>query len=109
MSNRFALGEKIAFAEEPEKPYTVVGINSRYAILTRPTQEGEEYQDEPVPLNSYWYTIVDNESMMRGRHNLIFSPYDFQVEEDIRLCLDDLDQGYCELSRRNSIPVLLAE
>ncbi len=95
---KFAIDELIHFDEEEEDtPYTIKAINERFAILTRPFED------------TVYYTIVDSETWMRGPNNLVFNMYDYTKNEDIRRCMIDLESGACELSRRNSIPVLLTE
>ena len=108
---RFKVGEKIRFAEESHSPYTVKAMSSRFAILTRPAtrKDFKDFGQEKYVKGQVVYTIVDNTTMMRGPHNLIFSPYDFATKEDINACMAGLESGTCELSRRNSIPVVLTE
>lgn len=101
---RFALGEKIRFAEE-RKPYTVKAISERYAILTRPIElDGEK---------TVMYTIIDIQEMIRGPNDWVLNPYDMATAEGIAECLRDLNKPDGEefkahLSRRHSIPLVLA-
>ncbi len=92
---KFAINELVHFEEEEGTPYTIKAINKRFAILTRPFED------------TVYYTILDNETWMRGPNNLVFNMYDYAKDGDIQQCMIDLESGHCELSRRNSIPVCL--
>lgn len=108
---RFAIDETIAFAEEPQTPYTVKAISRRFAILTRPmtTKDAKDFEyDDPID-GHVVYTIVDSQTMKRGPNNLVFNAYNYTKQEDIEECLRDLDAGQIELSQRRSVPVLLAD
>lgn len=101
---RFALGEKIRFAED-RKPYTVKAISERFAILTRPVKHKGE--------KTVLYTIVDIEEMIRGPNDWVLNPYDYKTDEGIAECMTHLNKAEGEemkahLSRRHSIPLVLA-
>lgn len=73
-------------------------------------QDREDFEydgsDEP-PV----YTIIDLDEMVRGRHNLIFNPFDFESERGCVECLAALESGECELSQRTGgrVPLVLSE
>lgn len=102
INQRFAVGEKLRFAEEPKRSYTIQAMNARYAICTRKIYIPSRQQ------HTVLYTIVDSETMMRGPNNLIFNGYDYATKLGCEESLRALEDGEIELSRRNSIPVLLA-
>ncbi len=98
----FSIGQQIYFEEEPDTPYEVKAVDERFSIMTRPVvHDGED---------TVMYTILDLETWMRGTNNLIFNPYDYATQEGIDECMKDLKSAECEceLSRRNSIPVVLS-
>ncbi len=105
------VGSQIKFAED-EQPYTIRAASRRYGICTRPfvEQDREDFEydgsDEP-PV----YTIIDWDEMVRGRHNLIFNPFDFESERGCVECLAALEAGECELSQRagGRVPLVLSE
>ena len=53
------------------------------------------------------YSVVDFERNVRGPHNLISNPYDFNDHSSVCGCLDDLVLGMIEVSRRNSVDLLV--
>lgn len=99
------INDRVTFADEPESPYTVKAVSSRYAILTRPaTAEDVVAFEHEGPLEgNVIYTIVDFDSMMRGPNYYVFNMYDYTKQADIDRCLTDLDGGKCEVSRRRSV------
>lgn len=108
---RFALDERVTFAEEPDAPYTVQAISERFAVLTRPmTQsdaDAEEWEGDIA--DNVVYSIVDSHTMTRSKNNLVFNCYEYKTRAGCEESLVDLDAGKIELSRRREIPVVLAE
>jgi len=101
-------GSKIEFAEEIGRPYKVMAIGERWAVLSRPMQQIDrdewKWEGEDCPV----YTIVDNKTMRRGPHNLIMDVYDFATEEGCEQVLRDLEAKKIALSARfgRSIPIV---
>jgi hypothetical protein len=95
-------GSKI-FVKPYNRPFVVKIFNSRYIIATKPFNA----------LHTVLYTIIDLAKWKRGPHNLIFNPYDFQVERfdsssdqfDIPELLADLsrEENPVEISHRKSV------
>ncbi len=112
---RFAVDESIRFEEEPDRPYTVQAIDSRFAVLTRPmTQEdADENEYEGEIDGNVMYTIVDNETWRRGPNNAVLNDYDYKLRSECERCVRDLSDpdNWLGLSERHgrSIPVCLAD
>lgn len=89
----FNVGQKVKFKSEKRR-YTIVGMNERYLICTKSFH---------LRGAKYIYTIVDLVENERGPDHWIFGKYDLTKEEDVVLCLSELESGECQLSRRKSI------
>lgn len=92
------VGAKIQFADE-NGTYTVRAMSERYAICTKPFN----------PQRTVIYSIIDIQEMMRGPNNLVLNIYDYKTDKGCEESLADLVDGKVELSRRNSIPLVLSE
>lgn len=108
---KFSIAQEITFIEEPLTPYTVRAIGPRYAVLTRPctAEDAEQFEFEGDWSPEVVYTIVDSETWLRGTHDLVFNPFDFQSDDDCNRCLREIEAGQIFLSRRNSTVVHLLE
>lgn len=112
------VGLPICFESE-KKPYTIKAISERFAIATRPIHKQEDRYiiAHQVKMGAYstkeeaWeaykhdviYTLIDFEKGLRGADFFTLGKYDYHSPEDIRLCLEELYSGACEISRRNRI------
>jgi len=83
---------KILFKDEPH-PFIVKSNKGRYAICTKPYN----------PKKTVIYTIVDFDKDIRSTVSNVLSPYDFNTQEDIDKCMEDLFSGKTYLSLRNQI------
>lgn len=83
----FEIGDKVIFEGDKLK-FNVRALNERFIICTTKT--------------SYYYTIVDLDKKIRGRHNKIFNPYNFKKDSDLEKLLKDLETGFTEVSGKNS-------
>jgi len=88
----FEVGKKIKFKNEKTK-YTIKAKSERFIICTRPFNLKR----------TVFYTIIDLERMVRGANNKVFNAYDYKKNEDIKKCLEDLENGFCEVSFRNFV------
>ena len=93
-TSNLAKGDKIYFLEEPNRPYTVVGSKDNFVIAIR-------YLNRKQSL--FLYTILDIKELERGSNNLVFNIYDYEKEDEVNACLDQLISGECEISHRNKI------
>lgn len=89
----YKIGDKIKFKSEKRR-YTIVSNSDRYLICTKPFH---------LRGNKYIYTIVDLVEKKRGPDFWLFGKYDLTKQEDIDLCLQELESGECQLSRRRTI------
>lgn len=107
----FEIGKPVTFVEEPDSPYDVKVIGTRYAILTRPMAGGdrEGFKWEGPVEKTLIYSIVDMDRRVRAPHDRVFNFYEFDKIEGCRKCLSDMESGEIELSRRRTIPVHLLE
>lgn len=122
MKINLKLKQKIYFLE-CNLPYKVKAISDNFAICTRKINRKEDadlLKHEVVNggflhIDQAWkhfkgcpiYTILDFKKEKRGTHNLIFNLYDFSIQEDIDKCLEDLESGKIELSRRGAIHIII--
>lgn len=90
--HNYKVGDKIKFESERLR-YTVIGITPRYAVCIKPFNLKK----------TYLYTIVDFRYKMRGPDSFLFGLYNHKDPADLQKCLEDLDSGDCELSRKHSI------
>jgi hypothetical protein len=106
---RFAVDEQITFDEEPDTPYTIQAIDSRYAILTRPmTQNDADNEDwEGNIEGNVMYSIVDSHTWTRSKNDLIFNCYEYKTRSGCEQCLADLAAGKIALSKRREIQVVI--
>lgn len=97
--NKFDInkGDSIWFAAG-NKPFRVRECNERFAICTQP------YNFRP---KTVIYTIIDFERNVRGMDNLIFTVYDYYLDEDCKLAMEDLLHGDLEVSWKSSKNVAL--
>lgn len=94
----FELDKKIYFLEE-KYAYRIKAMNDKYLICTKPFNLKK----------TVFYTIVDLEKNIRGSNNLIFNIYDYENQEDIDRCLNDLINKTIEISMRNRIPLRIGK
>lgn len=103
----FKVGAKIVFHDEPDNEYTVQAMDFRYAVLTRPMNKndvGEWLSEDDLDFEAVCvYTILDNQTWMRGPHDRIANRYEFKTKEGCEECLSDLAAGKINLSVRRSI------
>lgn len=97
--NRFGLkkGDSVWFAAS-KKSFQVRECNERFAICTQP------FNLRP---NTVIYTIIDFERNVRGMDNLVFGIYDYYLDEDCKLAMEDLLHGDMEVSWRSGKNVSL--
>lgn len=87
------IGDNIYFANY-KRPFKVIACSNRWAVCTKP------FNIKRTVL----YTIIDQEKLIRGTHNLIFNCFDFSNVGGCRLCLRHLLHGQLEISYRNRVP-----
>jgi hypothetical protein len=111
ITTRFTVGETITFVEEPTTPYTVQAVDSRFAVLTRPTTQDDAEEWDDAIMGEVIYTIVDSQTWERGPNNMVFNAYEYKRREECERCVDDLSSpnNWLTLSSRHSIPVRLLE
>ena len=101
--------KKIIFPDD-SLPYSIVAESKRYAVCTRPIDRKEDKDlikrltDEDIR-TCVIYTLVDFVDEIRSTNNRIFNSYDYSKVEDCKKCLEDLESGVVELSRRNKVPL----
>jgi hypothetical protein len=88
------VGDKVYFARY-KRPFTVKACNSEFAICTKPLNI----------LRTCLYTIIDWKQGLRNRNNMVFNPYDYEIQDDIDQCLRDLSDPdhVCEISHRGAV------
>ena len=115
MENTLQKQQKVYFIGE-NLPYEVKAVSKRYAIVTRNFDKKEDddlltfevdrgaYSTKKKALEHFSkktvYSILDFKESWKAPNNLIFNHYDYSKQEDIYECLDDLEKGDVELSRR---------
>ena len=111
-------GQKIFFTNE-KLPFEVKAVSERYAVITRKLhrREDAELLHQRVSMSAYCsfteafednkdapiYSIIDFDKNIKAPHFFILNPYDFKTVDGAKACLDDLETGQCELSRRNKV------
>ena len=88
------VGDKIKLASEKQR-YTVKAKSDRFLICTKPFN----------PKKTVLYTIIDLTRLVRGPNNMVFNPYDYEIQTDIDECLKDLIENRhgLEVSHRHSV------
>ena len=95
MTPKLRVGDTVKFADD-KRVYTIRAMSSRYAICTTPYPK----------LGSVFYTIIDNEQMIRGPNDLVLNIYDYTLETECEKSLKDLLDTNIGISRRRSVPLV---
>lgn len=96
--HNYNVGDKIKFQSEKQR-YKVIGTTDRYVVCMKPMNA----------LRTYLYTIIDFVEKERGPDHWLWGKYFLTDEEDLQLCLKELESGECKLSPRRSIPLDIEE
>ena len=89
----------ISFEEAPDVVWTVRCFSQRYAVCTRPQSDQDKVDNGLPPWDTnLWYSIIDNERLVRGPHNKILNEYNFQNDKDCRRCMNDLIMGQIDIT-----------
>lgn len=96
--HNYKVGDKIKFKIEKQR-YKVIGVTDRFVVCLKPFNARR----------TYLYTIIDFLEKERGPDHWLFGKYSHEDQEDLQLCLAELESGECRLSPRRSIPLDIEE
>lgn len=89
----------VIFFEGEKRPYIIRACSNRYLICTTPFSLQ----------HTVLYTIVDLDTSWRAPNDFVFNLYDYAVQSDIDKCLKDLEIGYCHLSKRHGVDLVITK
>jgi len=124
MKNVLEVGKWVTF-DEDTKPFKVMAISLRYAIVSRAINRRHDaalvkYQVESGAYSSFteaWnvlkfssvYSILDFNENVRGKSNMVFNDTDYFDKSSCMDLISDLENGQCEISHRGRCSINITE
>ena len=93
MLQKLSVGDKV-YVNGEKRPYRVRCRDERYIICTKPFN----------PKRTVIYFIIDLEEKLRGPDNMVFCS-GYETDEQCADRLKDLQNGFCSVSIRRSVPL----